>query len=305
MATQDEEVRYQVESRRALITIDRPSVRNALSAGVISGLLKAIDRADADPDVGVLVITGAGDRVFCAGGDLGSMGSDEGFLAAHEGRAAFGGLLLKLSRIGKPSIARVNGHAMAGGLGLMLACDLAISVEEADFGCPEVDRGLFPMMVIALLQRHLGRKRSLELQCGTGKRISSQVALDWGLINQRVANGPAGYRGVGAGGSASPPRARPFFASAGGRSSPPRICRAPMEALDHLSPANSRLNIPRRGRRRGVSAFLESEATPVEGAVRGVKGRGFWGRGDTKGVREVDDQRGHRYTHVDEVLPSN
>lgn len=182
-AEAEEVVRYQVAGARALVTIDRPTARNALSPEVIRGLLGGLDRADGDPAVRVITVTGSGEKVFCAGGDLGSMGASEGFLGGHEGRAAFGELLGRFSRIGKPSIARVNGHALAGGLGLMLACDFAVAAEDAELGCPEIDRGLFPMMVIALLHRHLGRKRALEL-VSTGTRIPARQALEWGLLNR-------------------------------------------------------------------------------------------------------------------------
>lgn len=179
------EVRYEVAAQRAVLTIDRPQVRNALGAETIEQLLAAVERADRDPEVRCIVVTGAGEKVFCAGGDLSSMAPPDGFLSGHEGRANYGKLLSAFSRAGKPSVARVNGHAMAGGLGLMLACDFAVLAEEAELGLPEADRGLFPMMVTALLQRHLGRKRALELLL-TGARIDSKTALAWGLVN-RVA----------------------------------------------------------------------------------------------------------------------
>lgn len=182
---EDAEVRYQVAAQRAVITIDRPAVRNALGAQTIAELLAALERADRDPEVRALVITGGGEKVFCAGGDLSSMAPPDGFLSGHENRAGYGRLLEALSRLGKPSVARVNGHVMAGGVGLMLACDLAVMAEEAELGLPEADRGLFPMMVTALLQRHLGRKRALELLL-TGARLDAKTALAWGLVN-RVA----------------------------------------------------------------------------------------------------------------------
>ncbi len=179
------EVRYQLEAGRATLTIDRPSVRNALSSQVIELLLGHLDQIDRDPAVKVVVLTGAGEKIFCAGGDLSSMGGGDGFLPNHEDRARFGQLLARFAQIGKPSVARVNGHALAGGLGLMLACDLAVAANDCEFGCPEIDRGLFPMMVMALLHRHLGRKRALELVL-MGNRMSAETALSWGLLNRVV-----------------------------------------------------------------------------------------------------------------------
>lgn len=175
------EVRYEVQGHQGRLTIDREAMRNALSPAVVSGLLAGLERAEADLAVRVLVVTGAGSKVFCAGGDLGGLSGD-GFLAGHESRRAYGQLLLRLQGCRKPTVARVNGHALAGGFGLMLACDFAVAVDTAGFGTPEIDRGLFPMMVMALLQRQLGRRRSLELVM-LGERMTAARALEWGLLN--------------------------------------------------------------------------------------------------------------------------
>lgn len=179
-------VRYEVQGRQARLTIDREAQRNALNAEVLRGLRDGLDRADADPAVGVIVLTGAGEKAFCAGADLGGAQSgDGGLLEMHEGRRSYGQLLLKLSRTRKPSLALVNGLALAGGLGLVLGCDLAIAAEEVEVGLPEIDRGLFPMQVIALLQRHVGRKRALELVL-TGRRLAAREAVEWGILNRAV-----------------------------------------------------------------------------------------------------------------------
>jgi enoyl-CoA hydratase/carnithine racemase len=180
----DAEVRYELADGIVTLTIDREAARNALSPGVVSGLGEGLARAGADANVRSIVLTGAGTRVFCAGGDLGGMSGD-GFLAGHEGRRAYGQLLLAFQQVPKPTVARINGHALAGGLGLVLACDLAVSSDAAGFGTPEIDRGLFPMMVLAFLQRHVGRKRALELLL-TGDRLTAQQALEWGLVNRVV-----------------------------------------------------------------------------------------------------------------------
>lgn len=179
----ESEVRCEVTAGIARLTIDREASRNALSNAVVRDLLDALKRVEIDPTVRCVVLTGAGDRVFCAGGDL--SGSSTGFLDSHAGRKAYGRLLLAFQNLTKPSIARVNGHALAGGLGLVLACDLAVAAESANFGTPEIDRGLFPMMVLAFLQRHVGRKRALELLL-TGDRLSATQAREWGLVNQVV-----------------------------------------------------------------------------------------------------------------------
>jgi enoyl-CoA hydratase/carnithine racemase len=178
------EVRYEVEGGTARLTIDREGARNALSPLVLKQLLEGLDQADADPKVRCVVLTGAGGKVFCAGGDLGGLSGD-GFLSGHDGRRGYGLLLQRFQQVKKPTIARVNGHALAGGLGLVLACDLAVATADAGFGTPEIDRGLFPMMLMALMQRHLGRKRALELVL-TGDRLTAQQALEWGLVNRVV-----------------------------------------------------------------------------------------------------------------------
>ncbi len=177
-------VRTQVEDGQALLTIDRPAARNALSPEVVEALRAALSHAEADPSVRVVILTGAGDRVFSAGGDLGAM-PEGGYLAGHALRRAYGGLLESLAASPLPVVARVNGHALGGGLGLVLACDLAVAVDSAELGTPEIDVGLFPMMVLAWLQRHVGRKRALELIL-TGDRLKAGEALRWGLVNRVV-----------------------------------------------------------------------------------------------------------------------
>jgi len=177
-------VRTQVEDGQALLTIDRPAARNALSPEVVGALRSALARVEADPGVRVVVLTGAGDRVFCAGGDLGAM-PEGGVLAGHGLRRAYGALLEAIAGSPLPVVARVNGHALGGGLGLVLACDLAVAVDSAELGTPEIDVGLFPMMVLAWLQRHVGRKRALSLLL-TGDRLDAHEALRWGLLNHVV-----------------------------------------------------------------------------------------------------------------------
>jgi enoyl-CoA hydratase len=246
------EVRSSVASGIARLTIDREAARNALSPGVIRGLLSALDAAEADAQVRAIVLTGAGDRVFCAGGDLGGMSGD-GFLAGHEGRKQYAALLLKLQAVKKPTVARVNGHALAGGLGLVLACDLAVAKDDAGFGTPEIDRGLFPMMVMALLQRHLGRKRALQLVL-TGQRIDAATALGWGLVNTVV---PAAQLDQAADALAQSLAGKSQAILALGRQAFFTVEDLPLGPALEVLAAQLSLNVLAEDAAEGVTAFLE------------------------------------------------
>ncbi|MCA9564647.1 MAG: enoyl-CoA hydratase/isomerase family protein, partial [Myxococcales bacterium] len=135
------------------LTINRADRRNALNSNVLNALRIEFEAVRADNEARVVVLTGAGDKAFCAGGDLSPAAGAGGLLNMHHDRHGFVDLFHSMRRCGKPIIARVQGHCLAGGLGLMLACDLAIASESATFGTPEIKRGLFPMMIMALIFR--------------------------------------------------------------------------------------------------------------------------------------------------------
>lgn len=181
------EVLYEVKDRIATITLNRPEKRNAINAGITTGLNQDLDRADQDPDVAVIILTGAGGN-FCSGADLGGGGFSgrQSFLEIHEGRGQYAQLLLKMNKCRKPILAAIEGYCLAGGMGLCLSSDLAIASEDAQFGTPEIKRGLWPYMVTAVLIRSLGRKKALEL-CLTGDRIPVAEAERIGLINYAVS----------------------------------------------------------------------------------------------------------------------
>lgn len=166
-------------------TINRPEQRNALNADVNRGLLAALRRLREDDAARVLVLTGAGDQAFCAGADLGGLNPDEGAVALHRGRSMFADVLRELRAVPKPVVGRVNGHALAGGFGLALGCDLLVAADTAMFGTTEVKVGLWPYMISAVILEHLGPKRTLELMM-TGERIDAATALQWGLVNRVV-----------------------------------------------------------------------------------------------------------------------
>ena len=168
----------------ATLTIDRPERRNAINPEVVRGLREALDRAESDDSVRVVVLTGTGDRAFCAGGDLGGMTATTK-AGQHRERAEVGELFARLRASRLPVVARVNGHALAGGFGLMLACDSVIAVEDAQLGMPEVDIGLWPFMITAVVQRDLPRKVALDLML-TGRRIGAAEGERWGFVNRVV-----------------------------------------------------------------------------------------------------------------------
>ena len=168
------------------ITLDRPERRNSINDDVAHGIATALRQAEADPGVRAIVLTGAGDQAFCAGGDLRAGPDDSPFESdpAHP-QSAILDLFRTFEQCGLPTIARVNGHALAGGLGLMCACDLAIAVDTATFGVPESGVGLFPMMILPYLLRAMPRRRLLEW-CITGARFSAAQALEAELVNRVV-----------------------------------------------------------------------------------------------------------------------
>lgn len=168
----------------ARITINRPESRNALSAATLAELREAFRKAKQDGDARVVVLTGAG-KVFCAGADLNRFRTAEPELARDLDRGQLADLFLEMTQLGKPTIARVNGHALAGGFGLVAACDLSIATDDAQFGLPEVNVGLFPMVIMAIVFRNLPRKAAMELML-TGRRIDAAEAARLGLINRHV-----------------------------------------------------------------------------------------------------------------------
>lgn len=177
-------IRYQTSGPRATVTIDDPERRNPMSAAAMEGLADAMRAAVFDPDVRVIVLTGAGDAAFSAGGDL-SSGFVDDPIGLHRSRGAMADVFRLMARGGKPTVARVNGHALAGGFGVACACDIVVCVDDAKLGVPEVGVGLWPMMISAVLVRSMPRKAVLELMM-TGRIITSQEAQRLGAVSRVV-----------------------------------------------------------------------------------------------------------------------
>jgi methylglutaconyl-CoA hydratase len=169
----------------AVLTLNRPDQRNALSRALVAQLRDAVDRIGDDKFVRVLIVTGAG-PAFCAGMDLKEAAAEGPGIDAEQDTVVvleeFADLLQKLHTLPKPTVAAVNGDAIAGGAGLMAACDVAIAEEATRIGYPEVRRGLVAAIVMHDLTRQLGDRRARQMLLG-GRLISATLACHWGLVN--------------------------------------------------------------------------------------------------------------------------
>ncbi len=178
-------VRYEVLAGRATITIDDPERHNPMSVETMASLAEATRWAVDDSDVKVIVYTGEGEEAFSAGGDLSGSFADDP-IGLHKARGSLGDLFRLMMRGGKPTVARVNGHALAGGFGLAVACDITVCVEGAKLGTPEVRVGLWPMVISALLVRAMPRKAAMELML-TGRTIDPAEAQRLGAVSRVVS----------------------------------------------------------------------------------------------------------------------
>jgi enoyl-CoA hydratase/carnithine racemase len=173
---------YEVRQQVAYLTINREKQRNALSILAINQLLESLGQAEADSDVRVVQITGAGEKAFCTGADLGGAIGGESGQTTYQ---LYANLLKRIAGFPKPTLARVRGYCLAGGMGLMLACDIVIAETTSHFGTPEVNVGLFPMMIGALIYRNVLRKSAMEMVL-SGRMLEADEALRLGLITRAV-----------------------------------------------------------------------------------------------------------------------
>jgi enoyl-CoA hydratase/carnithine racemase len=181
-----ETLRYAVaDSGVATITLDQPDTRNALSDALLDDLIAAFTAARDDDAVRCVVLTSSHEKVFSSGGDLAGFAARAPLAHKHAAIARFPRLFELIGTLGKPSLCAANGHVLAGALGLALACDLIIARDGARFGCPEINVGVFPFMIMALIYRNLPRKKTNELLL-LGEQISAQEAERIGLVNRVV-----------------------------------------------------------------------------------------------------------------------
>src|SRR5712672_3727290 len=180
-----EKVTYEVADGVATVALNAPEKRNMLSGQMLAELVEAMKRVRDAEEVHAVVLTGAGEKVFCAGADLGGFAADVPLIEKHFASDLFLEFFRLMPRLGKPSLCAVNGHVLAGGMGLALSCDLVIAKEGATFGTPEINVGAFPYMIMALIYRNVPRKKVAEMML-LGERLSAEQAVEYGLANKVV-----------------------------------------------------------------------------------------------------------------------
>src|SRR5829696_144195 len=174
------------ETGVATIALDQPQTRNALSDQVLDELLAAFAAAKADAAVRCVVLTSTHAKVFSSGGNLAGFAADVPLIEKHfEVGARFPRLFRAIGELGKPTLCAANGHVLAGALGLALACDLIVARQGVRFGTPEINVGVFPFMIMALIYRNVGRKKTNELLL-LGEQISAEEAERIGIVNRVV-----------------------------------------------------------------------------------------------------------------------
>ncbi len=181
----DAAVLYHVADGVATISLNQPETRNALSDEVLDGLLAAFERARDAEAVRCVVLTSTHASVFSAGGNLAGFAAEIPLVHKHQGIERFPRLFELVGLLGKPTICAANGHVLAGALGIALACDLVIAKESATFGTPEINVGVFPFMIMALIYRNVPRKKANELLL-LGERIDAAEAERLGIVNRVV-----------------------------------------------------------------------------------------------------------------------
>jgi enoyl-CoA hydratase/carnithine racemase len=180
-----EQLLYEVDAGVATLTLNRPEQRNALSGQLLAELVDGMKRARDDDEVRAVVLTGSGEKVFCAGADLGGFAADVPLVQKHYSSDLFLEFFRLMPRLGKPSLCAANGHVLAGGMGLALSCDLVIAKEGATFGTPEINIGAFPYMIMSIIYRNVPRKKVNEMIL-LGERLTGEQAVEYGLANKVV-----------------------------------------------------------------------------------------------------------------------
>jgi enoyl-CoA hydratase/carnithine racemase len=235
--------------------MNREAKRNALNGAVLDGMLTALR----DPGDARVVLLSSEGKVFCSGADLVQMAPDATGLEVYEGRGKLREVVLAMQACPLPVVASVQGLCLAGGVGLVLGCDVVLAAQDAAFGLPEVDLGLWPFMVSALLGRHVSPKRAMEMML-SARRVPAAEALEMGLVSRVVDDLPAETAALAATLSDKPPVAVRLGKAA---------FHAAMESsltagLEAMQAQLSLLNTT-QDTKEGVTAFLEKRKPVWQG----------------------------------------
>jgi enoyl-CoA hydratase/carnithine racemase len=183
-----EKIRYEVDDAGvATLTLDDPDTRNSLSNQLLGELIEAFEAARDDESVRCVVLASSHDKVFSSGGNVAQFAADTPLVHRHFGTERFVSLFRLIGELGKPTICAAGGHVLAGALGLALACDLIVAKDTAQFGTPEINLGLFPFMIMALIFRNVPRKTANQMLL-LGERMTAEEARAAGIVN-RIATG--------------------------------------------------------------------------------------------------------------------
>ncbi len=248
-----EKLRYDVADGVATITLDDPETRNSLSPQMLSELLEALRLCHGDDDARCLVLASSHEKVFSSGANLAAFGSDAPLIERHAASQRFVEVFHAIGALGKPSVVAAGGHVLAGSLGIALACDLIVAREGATFGTPEINVGLFPFMIMALIYRNVPRKKTNEMLL-LGERLSAEEAREAGIVNKVV---PADeFDGAVADWAAKLASKSPVVMKLGKDAMRRQLDMPLAEALDYL---NSQLTIElaTEDAIEGVTAFFE------------------------------------------------
>jgi enoyl-CoA hydratase/carnithine racemase len=181
-----EKIQLDVADGIATIALDDPETRNSLSPQLLGDLLAALAEVKDDPDARCVVLTSTHEKVFSSGGNLAAFGADAPLIERYKGTQPFVQVFKAIGELGKPTIVAANGHVLAGSLGIALACDLIIAKDTAGFGTPEINVGLFPFMIMALIYRNVPRKKTTEMLL-LGERLTAEEAREAGIVNKVVS----------------------------------------------------------------------------------------------------------------------
>ncbi len=246
-------VSYEVAAGVATITLDHPETRNALSDELLDGLIDAFTRARDDDAVRCVVLTSSHAKVFSSGGNLAGFAAEVPLVHKHAGIERFPRLFRLIGELGKPTVCAANGHVLAGALGLALACDLIVASEDARFGTPEINVGLFPFMIMALIYRNVPRKKVNEMML-LGERLTTEQAREAGIVNRVV---PAGeFDAAVADWAAKLASKSPLVMKLGKDAIWRQLDMPLMDALDYLR-AQLTIELSTEDAVEGVTAFFE------------------------------------------------